>query len=187
MYGLVNRSIEDLIVGRYGQPAWEKIVLAAGFTEEVFLSNETYPDALTYRLVGEASRILGVPAPEILEAFGEHWIVQTAEASYGAMLDMGGTSLGEFLTNLPHLHSRVMLLFPKLTPPTFRTADAWDGGITVHYQTSRDGLAPFVVGIIKGLGKRFSTPVTVTQVGWRKDTGDTDSLRVEWSRTAGES
>lgn len=174
-------------MGRYGEPVWEQICAAAGVTEEVFLSNQTYPDAVTYQLVGEASRILGVPAPEILEAFGEHWILQTAEASYGAMLDMGGRSLEEFLTNLPHLHSRVMLLFPKLNPPNFRTSDAVPGGITVHYQTGRDGLAPFVVGILKGLGKRFSTPVTVSQVGWREHTGDTDSFRVEWSRSGRES
>ena len=181
MYGLVNRSIEELVIARFGAPTWERIREAAGITDEVFLSNETYPDAVTYQLVGAASRILGTPPDQILEAFGEHWVLHTAQESYGAMLDLGGRSLRDFLLYLPHLHSRVQLHFPRLSPPAFSVTEVSASGATVHHRTTREGLAPFVVGLLKGLGKRFSTPVTVTQVGWRAHTGDTDSFRVEWT------
>ncbi len=181
MYGLVNRSIEELVISRFGAPTWEQIRVAAGVTDEVFLSNETYPDAMTYQLVGTASRILGMSAEQILEAFGEHWVLHTAQESYGAMLDLGGRSLIDFLRYLPHLHARVQLHFPDLKPPVFMVTDVGEGAATVHHRTAREGLAPFVVGLLKGLGKRFSTPVSVTQVGWRAHTGDTDSFRVEWA------
>lgn len=180
MYGLVNRSIEELVTARFGAPTWEQIRDAAGVTDEVFLSNETYPDSMTYQLVGAASRILGMPADQILEAFGEHWVLHTAQESYGAMLDLGGRNLKDFLLYLPHLHSRVQLHFPRLSPPVFWVTDVTDGAATVHHRTTREGLAPFVVGLLKGLGRRFSTQVAVSQVGWRIHTGDTDSFRVEW-------
>jgi Haem-NO-binding len=181
MYGLVNRSIEDLIVSRFGDSTWEKIRLASGVEEEVFLSNESYPDSVTYQLVGAASQVLGMPAAQILEAFGEHWVLKTARESYGAMLDLCGRNLPDFLRNLPNLHSRVILLFPKLQPPRFTVSDATPTSLVLHHQTHREGLAPFTVGLIKGLGKHFNTPVTVTQVGARGPGCDRDSFRIEWT------
>jgi hypothetical protein len=181
MYGLVNRSIEDLIVSRYGDATWEKIRLASGVEEEIFLSNESYPDSVTYQLVGAASQVLGVPPAQVLELFGEHWVLKTAKESYGAMLDMCGRTLPEFLHNLPNFHSRVMLLFPKLKPPRFSVSEVTPTSLILHYQTHREGLAPFAIGLLKGLGQHFNTPVTVAQVEWRGPGRDRDSFRVEWS------
>ncbi len=181
MYGLVNRSIEELIVSKYGEATWEQIRVASGVEEEVFLSNESYPDAMTYQLVGAASQVLGLPPADILGAFGEHWVLKTARESYGAMLDLCGKNLPDFLRNLPNLHSRVILLFPKLKPPSFSVSDETATSMVLHHETHREGLAPFTAGLIRGLGKHFNTAITVTQVASRGEGSGRDSFRIEWA------
>jgi hypothetical protein len=60
---------------------------------EAFVSNEAFPDSMTYDLVGAASEVLGASASAILISFGEHWVLKTAATSYGAMMRAVGASV----------------------------------------------------------------------------------------------
>jgi hypothetical protein len=180
MYGMVNKAVEDLVCLKFGEDKWEAIKDRAGVNEDLFISNESYPDELTYRLVGAASEILELPADKILHAFGEHWILNTAVEGYGDLMEAGGKSLAEFLENLPNFHTRVTLIFPKLQPPRFEVSERTDKSLKLHYHTHRAGLAPFVLGLLSGLAKRFETDVKITQVQNRADGADHDQFVIEW-------
>lgn len=185
MYGMVNRAIEDLVCERFGRDAWESICEAAGVEDSIFIANESYPDEVTYKLVGAASRALGVGAGDVLELFGEHWIRHTAAEGYGGLLEATGDTLEEFLENLPDFHSRVMLLFPGLRPPRFETETVEDGVIRVRYWSEREGLAPFVTGLLRGLGELHDTAVEVEHAVPRgEDDHDHDVFHVRWTERA---
>lgn len=164
MYGLVNQAVEELLTERFGQAAWQQIKARAGVTEEVFLRMTPYPDAITFRLVGAASEVLGVPSDQLLEAFGEYWTLYTGRNGYGELFERSGSTFEEFMLNLHALHSHVAAGFPALRPPSFWCTDVGGGQLRLHYQSEREGLAPMVVGLVKGLGGVFKTPVTVTHV-----------------------
>ena len=183
MYGMVNRAMEDMVVDGWGEAAWERVKARAGVDVEVFVGTQAYPDDVTYGLVGAASEVLALPAVEVLERFGVHWVTRTAADGYGPLMDAGGKTLGEFLANLPNFHSRVSLLFPQLSPPTFHCTEARPGGVKLHYVSGRDGLAPFVVGLLKGLGIRFATPVRIEQTA-AKGPGVHDEFLVSWDEAA---
>ena len=68
MYGMVNKAVQDLVVSNFGDEKWQAIKAKAGVEDDVFLSNEGYPDKVTYDLVGAASGVLGMPARDILIA-----------------------------------------------------------------------------------------------------------------------
>lgn len=178
MYGLVNRAVEDLVSERFGLQAWQRIKQRAGLDIELFISMDAYPDDVTYRLVAAASEELGLSAEQLLEAFGEYWILYTAEQGYGELLRMGGDTLLEFLQNLHDLHTHVALGFPQLQPPSFWLTDAGEGSVRLHYQSQRAGLAPMVVGLLKGLGRRFDTPVSVEHACRREDGAAHDEFLV---------
>jgi hypothetical protein len=55
----------------------------------------------------------------VLIAFGEWWVMKTSE-KYPGLMNSGGINLKEFLVNLPVFHNRIMLIYPKLTPPEFK-------------------------------------------------------------------
>lgn len=180
MYGMVNQAIEQMVCETHGEAAWEKIKEMAGIDVEVFISNEGYPDDYTYQLVAAASELSQTPAEEILEAFGEHWVLRTAVEGYGDLMHAGGDSLKDFLVNLPNFHTRVVMIYPKLQPPSFRVSDVGDHSLLLHYHTHREGLAHFVVGLVKGLGKMFQTPARIVQTEFRARGADHDIFAVTW-------
>lgn len=180
MYGLVNKAVEELVVHNFGEEAWEKIKTKAGVDVDVFISNEGYPDEMTYQLIGAASEVLGLPAQQILIAFGEHWVLNTASASYGPMLKSGGKSLKEFLINLPNFHTRVAMVYPNLEPPRFECTDVAENFLNLHYFTHRSGLSHFVVGLVQGLGKLYETPATARQTQSKDAGADHDVFEVCW-------
>ena len=184
MYGLVNKAVADLVCSRYGEATWERIKRDAGVDVEVFVGMEDYPDDVTYRLVASASKVLSIPADTLLEAFGEYWTLYTAQEGYGELLRMGGTALKDFLLNLHNLHTHVALSFPKLKPPSFWCTEVNDGSLRLHYQSTRPGLTPMVVGLIKGLGKMFDTEVTVTQTQSRATGADHDEFLLRFGTPA---
>lgn len=179
MYGMVNKAVEDLIVTRFGPEAWQDVRQRAGVDQD-FVNMNQYPDEVTVNLVAAASARLGLPPATILEEFGLHWIRYTAHAGYGDLLRLAGGSFISFLQNLDALHARVGLSFPHLAPPSFRCTDLTPHSVVLHYHSTRSGLAPLVIGLIKGLGQMFRTRVTITQTAHKGETSDHDTFFIEY-------
>lgn len=180
MYGMVNKAIEEMVVHHHGPETWERIKKASGVGIDSFMSNDPYPDEVTYKLVGAASEVLGRDPKDVLRDFGQWWVLHTAVDGYGALMDAAGSNLPEFLANLNNLHTRVGMIFPKLTPPRFECGEVTDHSLLLHHYTERPGLGPMVVGLVEGLAKRFDTPVRIEHVQDRSAGADHDVFRVEW-------
>ena len=135
MYGLVNKAIEELVCSRFGEEHFESIKEKAGVDVDAFMCMEQYPDEITYRLVGAASDVLGIPPEDILKSFGEYWVLYTAHAGYGDLLKMAGRTLPEVLESLDNLHTRVSLAFPHLQPPSFWCTEMTSNSLTLHYRS----------------------------------------------------
>jgi hypothetical protein len=181
MYGMVNKAVEDMVCMHHGERAWEQIKTKAGVDVEVFMSNEGYPDEITYRLVAAACDVLELPADTVLEGFGEHWVLHTAQEGYGGLMQAAGKSLPEFLKNLPNFHSRVSMIYPKLEPPRFQCSDITAESLSLHYHTHRPGLTSFVIGLLHGLGKMFKVPVKVLLAESKAKGADHDVFNVQWT------
>lgn len=180
MYGLVNKSLEELLTEQYGEDAWEAIKEKSGVDVDFFLSNESYEDEITYKLVVAATNVLHVPAKEVLNALGEYWILRTGKEKYGGLMEAGGATLEEFLLNLPIFHNRVMLIYPKLTPPEFRISDVTERSIQVHYFSKRVGLKELVRGLLQGLAKMYNSPAVIELIQSREDGSDHEIFKVSW-------
>ena len=180
MYGMVNRAIEEMVTTRFGADTWSAVKERANVDIDVFISSEGYPDSITYGLVGAASQVLGLAPEKVMEAFGEYWILETTKRGYSDLMASGGASLREFLLNLPNFHARLSMIFPHLAPPQFEISDVGERSLRLHYISDRAGLAPFVKGLVQGLGQMFATPVQV-ELEVAKDAGaDHDEFVVQW-------
>jgi hypothetical protein len=171
MYGLINKAIEQMVCTQFGADTWETIKRQAHVDSAVFLAMDPYPDDVTYRLVGAASTVLGLPAEQVLRSFGRYWTLHIVGESYGPLLHMIGGSLREFLLNLDNMHARVGLSFPDARPPSFKCTDSTAQSIRLHYHSDRQGLAPMVIGLLEGLAMMFKTAIGVEVIASR-DTGD---------------
>lgn len=180
MYGIVNKSIEELVVQNFGQEKWEEIKIQSKINIEYFISNESYDDDVTFVLAQTIAENLDLPLSEVLKSFGEWWILHTGKNHYGYLLESGGENFKSFLLNLPAFHNRVMMMYPKLTPPEFQISDVDGNSVHLHYFSKRKGLTDFVYGLISGLGKFFSTEVKTIHIGSVLGENTHEIIKVSW-------
>jgi guanylate cyclase soluble subunit beta len=150
-----------MICEKFGEEKWNQVLLASGVPEDSFLSMRSYDDAITYDLVGAASAVLGAPAEACLEMFGEWWVLETATKSYGPLLDAAGRDLVQFLRNINALHDRITGTFINYIPPEFKVEAVEGDRHRIHYISKRQGLSPFVVGLLKGLAVRYGSELEI--------------------------
>jgi hypothetical protein len=180
MYGIVNKAIQDLVTTTFGEPVWEKVKATSGIDIDYFLSNEPYDDDITFQLAGAVATELNITVGEVLIVFGEWWILKTGKEKYGSLLEAGGKNLKEFLVNLPAFHNRIMLMYPKLTPPEFKISNVEENSIHMHYFSKREGLQEFVRGLFQGLGKLYSTAVEIELLQSRNEGSTHEIFKVSW-------
>ncbi len=180
MYGIVNKAIQDLIVCEFGTDKWNKIKERSGVDVDFFISNEPYDDDITYKLARAAAEVLHRSMDDVLQAFGEWWVLKTGKEKYGSLLQVGGNNLKEFLINLPTLHNRVMLMYSKLTPPEFKVSDLEENSINIHYHSEREGLQSFVRGLLIGLSKMYNVETNIELLQSRDDGNTHEIFKVNW-------
>jgi guanylate cyclase soluble subunit beta len=163
LYGLINSALQNMIREKFGDEQWEKVLKASGVPEDSFLSMRSYDDTITYELVAAASEVLGAPAEACLEMFGEYWVLETASKTYGALMDAAGTDLVEFLRNMNALHDRITGTFINYVPPEFAVESLGAGRHRIHYISKRQGLTPFVVGLLNGLAIHFGVELKISE------------------------
>ena len=180
MYGIINKAIQELVTDNYGEEKWQKILALSAIEEDFFISNEPYDDDITFKLAQAVSLEMNINIKDVLIAFGEWWVVKTTKDKYGTLMESGGATLKEFLINLPNFHNRVMLIYPKLTPPEFKVSNLSDSSLHLHYISSREGLQEFVRGLIQGLGILFNTPVTIDLIETRDNGSSNEIFKISW-------
>jgi len=180
MYGIVNKAIEDLVIANFGEEKWEEIKVRYGIDIDFFISSEPYDDDVTFKLAIAVSEEMNMTVGDVLIAFGEWWVIKTTSEKYTGLMQAGGNNLKEFLLNLPNFHNRVMLIYPKLTPPEFKVSDVTENSIQLHYFSKREGLQEFVRGLIQGLGKMYETPVTIELIQTRNDGSTHEIFKISW-------
>lgn len=180
MYGIINKSIQELVIENFGEEKWEVIKERSNINVDFFISSEPYDDDITYKLAIAISDEMKLPLCDVLGTFGEWWVLRTAKERYGGLMEAGGNGLKEFLLNLPAFHNRVMLIYPKLTPPEFRVSNVEENSIHVHYISKRLGLQDFVKGLFIGLGKMYNTKAEVVLIQAKDDNNDHEIFKVSW-------
>ena len=180
MYGIINKSIKELVEANYGEEKWEEIKEKSNIDTEYFISSEVYDDDITFTLAVTTASELGVTVDDVLQLFGEWWILHTCKNHYGYLLESGGDNFKTFILNLPSFHNRVMMMYPKLTPPEFKVSNVLDQSLHLHYFSQRKGLTAFVHGLMFGLGKFFSTEVQTEHLESVKSNSTHEIIKVTW-------
>jgi hypothetical protein len=178
MDGLVTKALAHVIRGRVDDAAYAAVLREAGIDGATFVAGETYPDDVTIALVGAAARALATSRGAILEMLGEHWVEFAIREGYGRFLTTAGRTFRDVLLNLDRMHEKLSLNYPHLRQPTFWCTDVTDDQLVLHYMSSRSGLAPLVIGIMRGLGKMHHTRVGIEHRVRRADGAPHDEFLV---------
>jgi Haem-NO-binding len=167
---MIHCALREMVIAERGTLAWEMIVLEAAVEPVHMVSAIVHEDAVTMRIMDAAARSLDLDMAECLEAFGESWISFAARGSYGSFLDFLGSDLSGFIANLDRMHVSIRHAMPAASMPSFATIEEKPGFVSLVYRSEREGLEPFVSGLLKGLLARFGLTGKVICVG-KRDSG----------------
>lgn len=155
MFGMIHRSARDMVLKLFGPVAWDQILDEAGLDDGAFVSAQSYPDEVTFRLITTAATKAGLTVDETLQAFGRHWIEAADEGPYANVMRVLGSSLLESLMNLDRMHASIQIAMPGAQLPQFAVVSHDEQTIELAYYSRRAGLEQFVCGLLEGLMGRF--------------------------------
>ena len=164
MYGVINKSLKDMVIEQFGEARWQSVLARSGVPADSFLSMRSYDDQRTYALAQACADELQIALGDALRAFGVHWVEHTLARDYNTLVSATGATLVTFLENLNGLHDRISSTFLDYVPPDFGVQEFDDGTLEILYTSQRVGLTPFVEGLLLALGRRFGQEVDVVAI-----------------------
>lgn len=163
MYGMINAGVKSYVVTQLGEEAWILIHKDARVPAE-FDFKANYNDDSTYNLVFAIAKYQKLEPKTVLELIGEHWIEYALSKDYGVIFKNYGKNFRSSLTTLNQMHKRMGTMMPAMIMPYFQVLSDTETEIKLVYTSTRKGLTPLAIGLIRGLGKYFSQPIDVKQI-----------------------
>jgi hypothetical protein len=171
---MIHRGMRQMLVDEEGEAAWLAIERDLDIGPQHLISADSYDDHLTIRIVEHVARQSGKTMDECLHSFGKYWIGFAERGPYGAMMQFTGRDIAEFIANLDRMHQAIRTALPAATTPTFALLHSEAGMLRIAYCSTREGLKPFVRGLLEGLLDRFGHDGIVTEI-----TGNSNAVEFE--------
>ena len=161
MHGLIFSELKKFVVARLGADAWNKLLEESGLAAKRYLPTQTYNDEELGRLVATASRLSGIPAPKLMESFGE-FIAPELLRLYSAQINPAWRTLDVLEKTESFVHRAVRLKVPGADPPRLATTRPRPDEVILEYTSTRR-LCPVAIGIIKGTAQSLKDQVEVRE------------------------
>lgn len=180
MYGLLNQAVQAYVVSRHGNAMWTCVAEEVCPEDVPFLALELYPDGVTYSLVAALAAATGESASAMLTDIAKFFAGYFATRGYDDLMRATGGSFAQFVRNLDLLHAQVSTMFRHVQVPSFRVTDESGTSLRLHYYSTREGLAPMVIGLLNGVAMRFGQEIQMRHDVIRGSGADHDEFFVEF-------
>ena len=163
MKGVIIDAIKDLVVDNFGLEKWMDVLENAGLPRTTTFSvREDVPDETVLKVMESISETLNLSPEEVAEAFGEYWVSVYMPKVYKPYY-RGIRSAKELLLKMDEIHRKATANIPNAHPPRFEYR--WEGPnvLIMKYKSPRK-LVEVFMGLIKGVGKFFKTPLEVERI-----------------------
>ena len=158
--GIIFNLVNEVVVGTYGEDAWDDILDAAGL-DGSYTSLGSYPDDDLFRLVGAASTALESDPQHVIRILGEGAIPLLAQRYPDFFAHDRTRSM--LLTLNDIIHPEVRKLYPGADVPVFDfDTSVGDDRLVLGYQSPRK-LCALAEGFIRGTATHFGERVTIEQ------------------------
>jgi hypothetical protein len=179
MKGIVFNLLSEMVEEKFGLQAWDAVLDKAG-SEGLYVATETYADEELLALVAAGSELTGIPANDLVRAFGQFMIPRFAE-HYSVFFE-GHANLKEFLLTVDSvIHVEVRKLYPEAGLPEFTYDDGRPDKLTMMYRSPRK-LCALAEGLIEGSAAHFDQPCTIYHEVCMHKGADHCALELEFTR-----
>jgi hypothetical protein len=181
MYGIIFKTIQEAVLDNFDENTWNKIIKHSKMYQSYFISTVKYQDELLYKIVESVVTVLKIKQNLILALVGKYWISNTAIDKYIDLMSAGGNTLRAFLENLPFLHNRIIVFYPKISEFDFEITTSDDESLKLNYITSRSKLQYFFLGALKSLVEFYSEETTIELVDSKRNQSIISSYQITWA------
>ena len=163
MKGTIVKCLEELVITQFGKDKWEKSLSDVGLnTSTVFWPRADIDDGQVLKLVGAVCGNLDISPSQAADAFGDYWVNVYSQRMYPLYYERNATAR-DLLLDMNAVHTEMTRSLQNARPPRFEYEWEDDKTLVMCYKSHR-GLLDFVVGLVKGVGKRYEEPLQVTRI-----------------------
>mmetsp|Transcript_27329 Transcript_27329/g.62999 ORF Transcript_27329/g.62999 Transcript_27329/m.62999 type:complete len:658 (-) Transcript_27329:106-2079(-) len=188
MHGLIHQVVKSLVLRKFGQRYWTKIVTKAGIDRDAeILEMRSYDDAITLAAVTAAINVLSLGLPDLLREVGVefvNYVIQKRSAAAKLLLQIGD-NMPDLLCNLNSLHQALERkgTFRSCHFPVFKVEQQdcsrpdSDEFVLSYFSQRDELLVPLIEGLLPALGaqlfdsevklKRMQEPTFGFIASWR--------------------
>lgn len=161
MHGVILYTLGKFVQARFGEVAWQQLLVNANLADVAYVPNMVYPDQDAAVLVAAAEKLTGLTRDAILESFGE-FAAPSLLSMYGSLVDPAWGTL-ELLENIEQtIHRVVRMKTPGAAPPHLQCQRTAPHEVTVLYESERR-MCSVAVGIIRGVAVHYREAVVISQ------------------------
>ena len=162
MHGTIFFELKKYVETKLGgREAWNNLLLEADLGARTYEVMGDYPDSDAIQLISTASRITGVPVPDILQDFGE-FIAPDLLQMYGSVIDPKWKTLDVIEHTEQQIHSVVRLHNRDAHPPELKCIRTSENEVVIEYSSQRK-MCDVAKGISKGLAKHYHENVSISE------------------------
>lgn len=158
MKGVVFNLLEQVVVRKYGEQAWDDLLDATQLSG-AYTSLGSYPDEEIEKLVGAASSALQLPPGDVLRWFGREAMPLLA-THYPAFFTPHSRALPFVMSVNSIIHPEVRKLYAGAGCPHFQFSKSPEGALLMGYNSPRK-LCALAHGFIEGAGDHYGQTMTV--------------------------
>lgn len=160
MKGIVFREFLDMVESKFGMEVVDRIIEEADLPSGgAYTSVATYDHNEILQLVGQLHRATGVPAPDLVRAFGHH-LFGRFHSLYPTFFQ-GTDSAFTFLERVEAIiHTEVRKLYPDAELPVFECSRPAPERLAMLYRSQRP-FADLAEGLIRGCVDHFGEAIEV--------------------------
>jgi hypothetical protein len=163
MKGTIVKCLEELVITQFGRDKWEKSLSDIGLdASTVFWPRADIDDGQVLKLVGALCGNLDISLPQAADAFGDYWVNVYSQKMYPLYYERNATAR-DFLLDMDTVHTEMTRSMQNARPPKFEYEWKDEKTLVMHYKSHR-GLLDFVVGLVRGVGKRYDEALQVTKI-----------------------
>lgn len=162
--------LTEMVREKFGKEKLGLILDASGLSDSKvymrYFNGFDFSDEKFFDLVRNLCRILNITKEQAADTFGEYWVCVYASREYPQYYQ-NLKSAEDLLIKLDSIHQDVTANSPSnieaALPPRFDVQPTGKNAFRVHYKSKR-GMIDFYIGLVKGVGVYFNTPVEVRKL-----------------------
>jgi hypothetical protein len=176
MHGTILILLKRYVQTQYDHSTWLKLMKLADLENLEFDHKTVYPDDHVYALVGQAAEMIGIPAGELHEKFGEY-LVPDLMFMYQKYVQPEWKTLDMIEHTELSVHKQVRREHPENSPPVLNVRRLSENELIIDYVSPRrmSGLA---VGIVRGLATHFDEGDRIDVMPTTSEDGERVSIHV---------